>query len=79
MRTLDKIELNTILRRKESPVLEFKSQWYWEENEKGDKARAWGEFYKDFGALVNANKNYHGQTRYLVFGERWIRKFEQHL
>ncbi|RKG46745.1 MULTISPECIES: RNA-binding domain-containing protein [Acinetobacter] len=68
MRTLDKIELNTILRRKESPVLEFKSQWYWEENEKGDKARAWGEFYKDFGALVNANKNYHGQTRYLVFG-----------
>ena len=64
----DNTLLNTILYSKESPVLEFKSQWYWGEDEKGDKSNAWGEFLKDFGSLVNANSNYHGQNRYLVFG-----------
>ena len=64
----DSITLNTLLSKNESPILEFKSQWYWNKNDNSDKAKGWGEFLKDFASLVNANHNYYGQKRYLIFG-----------
>lgn len=59
---------NTLLNKNESPILEFKSQWYWNDSETSNKAKEWGEFLKDFASLTNANSNYHNQKRYLIFG-----------
>ncbi|WP_038343781.1 RNA-binding domain-containing protein [Acinetobacter sp. A47] len=66
---LDTTFLTTLISKSESPILEFKSQWYWDENiENFDKLNCWGEFLKDFASLVNANHAYHNQNRYLIFG-----------
>lgn len=51
----------------ESPILEFKRQWYW--NGKNDNLQdAWGEFIKDIISLGNAYINYCGEDRYLIIG-----------
>ncbi|MFW1841594.1 RNA-binding domain-containing protein [Acinetobacter pittii] len=65
---LDNTLLNTLLNKNESPILEFKSQWYWNDGGSNNKAKEWGEFLKDFASLTNANSNYHNQKRYLIFG-----------
>lgn len=66
---LDTTFLTTLISKSESPILEFKSQWYWnDEIEKLDKSNCWGEFLKDFASLVNANNEYYNQNRYLIFG-----------
>lgn len=64
----DAVLFKTLLSNVESPILEFKSCWYWNENECNDMAKAWGEFLKDFASLVNANSDYYGQVRYLIIG-----------
>jgi hypothetical protein len=63
----DYIEL--ILAKEESPILEFKRQWYWDDSTPSeDMAVKWGEFLKDIISLANAYHSYVGQSRYLIFG-----------
>ncbi|WP_201542110.1 hypothetical protein [Psychrobacter faecalis] len=63
----DNIEL--ILAKEESPILEFKRQWYWDDSTSSeDMADKWGELLKDMISLANAYHTYVGQNRYLVFG-----------
>jgi hypothetical protein len=51
----------------ESLYLEYKSKWYWNENEKPSE-RQWGEFLKDFVALVNCNEKCIEDIKYLIIG-----------
>lgn len=63
----DVIEL--ILAKEESPILEFKRQWYWDDSTPSeDMTIKWGEFLKDIISLANAYHSYVGQNRYLIFG-----------
>ncbi|WP_163336025.1 NACHT domain-containing NTPase [Desulfopila sp. IMCC35008] len=61
--------VKTKLLEDESPILEFKREWYWDDTtprvEKGDK---WGEFIKDLISLANGYLGYVGQDRYLIIG-----------
>ncbi|WP_368195646.1 NACHT domain-containing NTPase [Aeromonas sp. R2-2] len=58
-----------LLSKEESPILEFKRQWYWNDltpiEEMSDK---WGELIKDIISLSNGYINYVGEHRYLIFG-----------
>ncbi len=53
----------------ESPILEFKREWYWDNltpsTNLGDK---WGEFVKDLVSLANGYLDYVGKDRYLIIG-----------
>ena len=64
-----KEDISLLLNREESPILEFKRQWYWDDstpsNEMSDK---WGELLKDIIALANGYLNRAGECRYLIFG-----------
>lgn len=53
----------------ENPILEFKREWYWNENDidKNDPKK-WGEFLKDILGLANAYLGYVGEIRYLIIG-----------
>lgn len=58
---------NSLIKEKESLELEFKSKWYWEANEK-PTSNQWGEFLKDFVALVNCSEESVENTKYLIIG-----------
>ncbi|QLE97461.1 NB-ARC domain-containing protein [Neptunomonas phycophila] len=64
-----KEDISHLLKREESPTLEFKRRWYWDDStpkeEMGDK---WGEFLKDLISLANGYLNKIGEHRYLIFG-----------
>lgn len=64
-----KEEISLLLEKEESPTLEFKRQWYWNDstlpNEMGDK---WGELIKDLISLANGYINKAGEYRYLIIG-----------
>ncbi|GAA0309072.1 NACHT domain-containing protein [Psychrobacter aestuarii] len=58
-----------LLEQEESPILEFKRQWYWDDSTPSENMSVkWGEFLKDIISLANAYHSYVGQNRYLVFG-----------
>ncbi len=62
-------KIHTLLSQDESPILEFKRQWYWDDNTPKDQmSDKWGEFQKDLISLANAYLGYPGKTRYLIFG-----------
>lgn len=64
-----KEDISLLLKKEESPTLEFKRQWYWDDstpdNEMTDK---WGELLKDIISLANGYLNKAGEYRYLIVG-----------
>lgn len=53
----------------ESPILEFKREWYWDNNTEKDKMQLkWGEFLKDLIALFNGYCGYVRKDRFLIIG-----------
>ncbi|OQK17262.1 hypothetical protein AU255_05055 [Methyloprofundus sedimenti] len=53
----------------ETPILEFKRQWYWDnETPKEEMSGKWGEFIKDIISLSNGYLNFVGKDRYLIVG-----------
>ena len=71
--------LKNLINEKESVFLEFKRDWYWNNSEKPTD-RQWGEFLKDFIALVNCNEDYTEQNKYLIIGvSEKSNKIEQRL
>ncbi|RXJ54552.1 NACHT domain-containing protein [Candidatus Marinarcus aquaticus] len=59
--------LKKLICEEENLFLEYKSQWYWKENEK-PTPNEWGEFLKDFSALVNCSEEYIEESKYLIIG-----------
>lgn len=66
------MNIDQIVQMGECGHIEYKRQWYWDLQEQKDSPeelnRAWGEFIKDFLALVNANINSFNNKRFLVIG-----------
>ena len=62
--------IESLIELDESPILEFKREWYWTSaaDGDGDLGPKWGEFYKDVSSLCNAYLEYVGHDRYLIFG-----------
>jgi len=56
-----------LIKEDEKLYLEFKYKWYWESQD-NPTIRQWGEFLKDFVALINCNVNYVKETKYLIIG-----------
>ena len=66
---IDSALVESLLLHVESPVLEFKREWYWlSDDDAESRDKQWGEFYKDVISLCNAYLDYVGQDRYLIFG-----------
>ncbi len=64
-----KEEISLLLEKEESPTLEFKRQWYWDDSTlPHDMADKWGELIKDLISLANGYINKAGEYRYLIFG-----------
>lgn len=57
--------IEKLLNEDEKVWLEFKSSWYWD-NEQKELSKSWGEFLKDFSALFNSNSK--DETKYLIIG-----------
>lgn len=58
-----------LLEDEESPVIEFKREWYWDDHTPAQEMqRKWGEFIKDFISLTNGYIEYCGTDRYLIIG-----------
>ncbi len=61
--------LQWLLDQNESPILEFKQEWYWNDSTKTEEMNIkWGEFLKDLVSLFNGYLGYVGKPRYLIFG-----------
>lgn len=61
--------IRKLLELDESPILEFKREWYWNSaSENGDLGSKWGEFLKDIIALCNGYINFTGHDRHLIIG-----------
>lgn len=66
---INKEEVEQLLTKDESPVLEFKREWYWlDDDTAGDRNKLWGEFYKDVISLCNGYLDFVGHDRYLIYG-----------
>jgi hypothetical protein len=62
-------DISLLLKKEESPTLEFKRQWYWNDSTPSeDMADKWGELLKDLISLANGYINKVGEYRYLIFG-----------
>lgn len=62
-------EVIELTRKDESPILEFKRQWYWDNSTPvNEMAAKWGEFQKDLISLSNAYLEQQGKKRYLIIG-----------
>lgn len=59
--------IKSLIKEDESLYLEYKSEWYWDNNSKPTD-RQWGEFLKDFVALVNCHVDYVDSNKYLIVG-----------
>lgn len=59
--------IKSLIQEDESLYLEFKYKWYWNRNDKPTD-RQWGEFLKDFVALVNCHVDYVTENKYLIIG-----------
>lgn len=66
---LEPDDIRKLLELDESPVLEFKREWYWNSaNENEDLGPKWGEFLKDIIGLCNGYINFTGHDRHLIIG-----------
>ncbi|MFA5583784.1 MAG: hypothetical protein WDA09_06180, partial [Bacteriovoracaceae bacterium] len=64
-----KEDISLLLNREESPILEFKRQWYWDDSTPNEEmADKWGELLKDIISLANGYLNCTGEHRYLIVG-----------
>lgn len=62
-------EIFSCLQQEESPIIEFKRDWYWNDNTpQQELSRQWGELQKDLISLCNAYVGYCGVDRYLIVG-----------
>lgn len=61
------IVIDNLIHQTENEYLEFKSEWYCQ-NASSTSPKEWGEFLKDFAALVNCNAAYVEQKKYLIIG-----------
>lgn len=62
-------ELIELSSQPESPVLEFKRQWYWDDSTSSqDKQIKWGEFIKDLIAISNGYIGHCGVKRHMIIG-----------
>lgn len=53
----------------ESPILEFKRQWYWDNSTSpAEMQEKWGEFLKDLIAISNGYIGHGGMRRHLIIG-----------
>ncbi len=61
--------IEILLEGKESPILEFKRQWYWDaQTPDSEMADKWGELVKDIISLANGYLDNVGSHRYLIIG-----------
>lgn len=58
--------LKNLVSEEENLYLEFKQKWYWDYGNGSE--REWGEFLKDFVALVNCSEQYVSENKYLIIG-----------
>lgn len=68
---LDTKKIQELILKGETPVVEFKFQWYWFDQEPDcnrEKPKRWGELIKDIQGLANGYYSYAGQARYLIIG-----------
>ena len=66
---IDPDEIRQKIDSPETPILEFKRQWYWGKKGENESLQdAWGEFIKDIISLGNAYLGYCGKNRYLIIG-----------
>lgn len=66
---LMQVDILLLLTKEESPTVEFKRQWYWDDSTpSADMPDKWGELLKDLISLANGYLNKVGEYRYLVFG-----------
>lgn len=64
-----KANILELISENESPVLEFKRQWYWnDDTPASEMADLWGELIKDIISLSNGYLGYTGRSRHLVIG-----------
>src|SRR5690606_36624784 len=64
-----KEDISLLLKREESPTLEFKRQWYWDDSTPSEEmADKWGELLNDLISIANGYLNNVGEHRYLIFG-----------
>ncbi|TIH11065.1 NACHT domain-containing protein [Pseudomonas leptonychotis] len=64
-----KASIIELITEQESPTLEFKRQWYWDDTTPAtDMADLWGELIKDIISLSNGYLGHTGRNRHLVIG-----------
>lgn len=64
-----KVDINELLKENESPILEFKRKWYWDDStHSSDMADQWGELIKDIISLSNGYLGYAPKIRHLIIG-----------
>ncbi|UJR61750.1 NACHT domain-containing protein [Dickeya zeae] len=62
-------ELIELSSQPESPVLEFKRQWYWDDSTSAAEMQTkWGEFLKDLIAISNSYIGHCGLKRHMIIG-----------
>ncbi len=62
-------ELIELSSQPESPVLEFKRQWYWDDSTSAAEMQIkWGEFLKDLIAISNSYIGHSGLKRHMIIG-----------
>jgi len=59
--------IKNLIQEDESLYLEYKYEWYWN-NDIKPTSRQWGEFLKDFVALINCHVDYVDSNKYLIIG-----------
>jgi hypothetical protein len=69
---MDIQKLETLLRKCESPTIEFKKKWYGThklcEPDKDIRRKNWSELMKDIISLINADVGHQEENRYLIIG-----------
>ncbi|WP_314410188.1 NACHT domain-containing protein [Pseudomonas kuykendallii] len=64
-----KASIVELISEHESPTLEFKRQWYWDDStQTSEMADQWGELIKDIISLSNGYLGHTGKARHLVIG-----------
>lgn len=64
-----KADIYELLKENESPILEFKRKWYWDNSTPtSEMADQWGELTKDIISLSNGYLGHASKTRHLIIG-----------
>lgn len=66
---LEESLLLSLVQNNESSILEFKKEWYWDDNTDAvTKQKQWGELIKDLISIANGYMQFVGKKRYLIVG-----------